>query len=230
MFRSWADVIGPDIEVCAVQLPGREERRTEAPFTRLGPLLDALEQHLSPKLRGPYVYFGHSMGALVAFEFGRRQAARSMPGPAMLLLAGYRGPGAPASPAIHDLPESHLREALRRHGGTPAAVLADDAMMQVFSPLLRADFAVHEGWHYASGPRLDCPIVALAGDDDSFAPADAVEAFAAETHDRFRLHVFPGGHFFVSSARDAVLATIQAELRSAGLLAGLRRGELRELP
>jgi thioester reductase-like protein len=220
MFRTWPDALGPDIEVCAVQLPGREERIDEPTHDRLAPLLDALEQHLLPKLRRPCVYFGHSMGALVAFELARRQAARGGSGPAQLLLSGCPSPLArSAVERVHDLPEEAFREALRRHGGTPAAVLADEELMEVYSPLLRADFAVGETWHGGAGAPLDCPIAALAGDDDPIAPAEGVVGFALETRMRFALHRIAGGHFFVNTARDAVLAAIRAELTHTGLLA-----------
>ena len=220
MFRGWAEALGPEVEVCAVQLPGREERIDEAPFTRLGPLLDALEQYVVPTLRRPFACFGHSMGALVAFELARRLAARGVQGPAQLVLSGCPAPRARGHLApIHALPEPQFREALRRSGGTPPEVLEDEELMQIYSPLLRADFAVGETWPDASGPALGCPITALAGEDDPIAPLDAVVGFGRETRGRFALHRFPGAHFFVNTAREAVIAEVRAELTRSGLLA-----------
>jgi acyl transferase domain-containing protein len=226
MYRDWPALLGSQVEVCAVQLPGREERIDEPALTRMEPLLDALVELLLPRLRGPFVCFGHSMGALVAVALARRLAAEGRPGPAHLFVSGCPGPAAyvPREP-LHGLADAEFRAALRGHGGTPEAVLADEALMALLVPLLRADFGVAERWDYHSGPALGCSISGFAGEDDAIAGPAEVQAFAAETAGRFDLRCFPGGHFFVTRERAAVVAAVRAELVRSGLIAEAQVGE-----
>jgi medium-chain acyl-[acyl-carrier-protein] hydrolase len=218
-FYTWPDGLPREVQVCPVQLPGRESRLEEPPFTRLSPLVQALARAIRPYLDVPFAFFGHSLGALISFELARRLE----PTPRHLFVSGRRAPQIPdrASP-IHQLPEIEFVEEIRRLNGTPEGVLQSAELRQLFLPLLRADFAVHETYVYAAGVPLDCPITAFGGRQDSSVSREALGAWRAQTRRSFTLHMLPGDHFFPHSSRALLLRTLSQELTR--LLNGIAEG------
>lgn len=215
-YRAWIERLSPDVQVLPVQLPGREARMRETSHDRIEPLVASLAGVLGPHLDQPYAFFGHSMGALIAFELARELRRRHAPPPASLLVSGHRAPQLPRRTAArHALPEPALVAELRRLGGTPPEVLAHPELMALLLPLLRADFAVVETYAYRDEPPLDCPIVAFGGLDDEDAGQAQMSAWQAQTRDALALHMFPGGHFFLNDARDAVLGLVSRALLPA---------------
>lgn len=220
VYRDWPELLPSEVEVLAIQPPGREDRVTERPFTQLEALVRALAQVLRPYLGLPTGFFGHSSGALVAFETARRIAARGAP-PPHLFVAGQAAPQLPLRlPEIHDLPEPEFREAIRDIDGTAPEVFADEGLMSVLVPTLRADFTLWEGYRYRPGPPLPSPITVFGGESDDRSTLDDLEAWRAQTTGAFRLELFPGAHFFFVQAVEAVTGAIAAEL--AGSRAGAR--------
>jgi medium-chain acyl-[acyl-carrier-protein] hydrolase len=205
----------PDfVEVCPVQLPGRETRFREAPFTRLGPLIEALAGELGPRLDPPFAFFGHSMGALLAFELARRLRRDGRPQPASLFVSGCGAPQIRTQePPIHALPVANFREKLRALNGTPAAVLENEELMDVLLPTLRGDFALCETYTYTAAPPLSCPISAWGGLGDDTVGCRDLAAWRAQTTGTFRLRMLPGEHFFLHSAQPLLLRALAQELR-----------------
>jgi surfactin synthase thioesterase subunit len=212
-FRQWADLLPGDIDVCSIQLPGRESRFAEAPFSRLGPAVEALLEALEPLTQSPFALFGHSMGALVAFELARALRAAGRPTPAHLFIAARRAPQLPdLDPPIHRLPDDALLAEIPRLNGTPPEVLAHVELMRLMLPVLRADFTVCETYDYVDQLPLTCPISAFAGSDDAMACREPVAAWRTQTTSRFRVHVVDGGHFFVRTSAAAVVNHVSADL------------------
>lgn len=195
-----------------MQLPGREGRLREPPFTRIEPLIAALADHL-PFADLPFAFFGHSMGALVAFELARELARRGEPSPRHLFVSGRRGPQVPSrEEPLHDLPEPRFLVRLRELNGTPEEVLAHPELMEIILPLLRADFTLHETYDYRPDASLPIGVSALGGVADPEVNRDDLEAWRGETGGPFRLRMFPGDHFFVLSARRLVLEAVARDL------------------
>jgi medium-chain acyl-[acyl-carrier-protein] hydrolase len=204
------------IDVCAIQLPGREERLGESAFRDLDPLLDALLDATAREPALPFVVFGHSVGALIAFEWARRLRRAGLPGPVHLIVSGRAAPQVPRRrPPIYDLPEPEFREQWRQLNGTPAELFQDEEFMQLVSPTLRADFTLSEAHPHREEPPLDCPITALGGVDDVWNVAWEVEAWRPHTSRQFQCRQFAGDHFFVKSAEAEVLAYLAPLLRAA---------------
>src|SRR5262249_3231561 len=215
LFRRWADILPAGVEVCPVQLPGREGRFREAAFDRLPPLVETLARELRAFLDRPFAFFGHSMGALLGFELARQLRRMGAAGPAHLFVSGRRAPQVARSEApIHALPDAAFRDEHRRFTGTPAAVLDNAELLELLLPTLRADFTLVETYtHHAEAPS-DTPITAFGGTDDPLASWEQLDAWRAQTTGSFRLCMVPGGHFFLQTAELSTLEEIARDLHS----------------
>ncbi|MBW4720367.1 alpha/beta fold hydrolase [Saccharothrix sp. SC076] len=211
-FRAWPGSLAPEVGVCAVVLPGRETRLRETPLTTVAdivtPLADAVRAHADR----PYALFGHSMGAVVAYEVARRLTTAPRP-PLRLFVSGRRAPHLPARRApLHPLAHDEFLDAVAAMGGTPREVLDQQDLMRLFLPGLRADFAVNETYHPLPGPVLDCPVSALTGDADPEVSVPEMRRWAEVTTGPFRLRVFPGGHFYHAGPPAALTAALRTDL------------------
>jgi medium-chain acyl-[acyl-carrier-protein] hydrolase len=179
----------------------------------LEPLVEALAGALRRYLDRPFAFFGHSMGALVAFELCRRLQREECGRPICLLASGCGAPHVrSAHSAIHALPAAQFSQELRRLNGTPAAVLDDNELMELVLPTLRADFRLCETYEYLSGPPLACPIVALGGLGDDTVSRQDLDAWREQTTGRFRARLLPGDHFFLHSSGCLLLEAIARDL------------------
>ncbi len=213
-YRTWCQAFGPGVNVCAVQLPGREDRLAETRYRHLAPLVDALATVLTPAFDAPYAFFGHSMGALIAFELARRLQQTGRPLPTRLFLSGHRSPDRrPASSAIHALPDQEFMEALRRFGGTPDVLLNDPEFVALALPVLRADFTLCETYEFVPGPALEVPLTILAATRDRHVPVEDLDGWARHSSRATRVRMFDGDHFYVQTARDAVMRAVAEDLR-----------------
>lgn len=215
LFRSWSEQFPREIEVCPVQLPGRETRLSESAYSRLDALLDPLIHVLLPYLDTPYAFFGHSMGALISFELAQALQRNALARPPLrLIVSGRRAPHLPAiKPPTHHLPEADFVAELRHLQGTPESVLQDPELLHLLLPLLRADFALCETYVYRPGSTLICPISALGGLQDREASREDIAAWSKQTTSvSFKLHFFAGDHFFLHKERAALLRILTQDL------------------
>ncbi len=213
IYRTWGAGLPPGTELCAVQLPGRESRLREPPFQRLEPMIDALVEVLREEANLPYAFFGHSMGAIIAFELARRFRREGLAAPAFLMASARVAPQRSLlRPPLHDLPEPEFREELRRLDGMPAALFQHEELMALVFPLLRADFAISDHYRYTPEPPLDCPIIAVGGEEDSWVGRDDLEAWREQTRAEFRCHVMPGNHFYLKSSEPELLSIVRGEI------------------
>ncbi len=213
IFHQWPQALSSAIEVCAVKLPGRENRIAETPYSRMTPLVQALAEGLAPLLDRPFALFGHSLGGYVGYELVHELQRQQRPAPVHLMVSGSRAPHRPPrrSP-IHELPTEAFIDRLRRFEGTPEQVLNNSDLMELLLPVLRADFAVSETYSQTAQTPVACPITAFCGSHDDVSPRDDVEAWEPYTRNTFTLHTIPGDHFFINSARSELIAKIRQHL------------------
>jgi medium-chain acyl-[acyl-carrier-protein] hydrolase len=209
-YHGWGRLLPATIELCAIQLPGRETRRREPPYTDFGEAVAGLIDVACPLLDRPYALFGHSLGALLAFEMIRLLRRKGQPLPQQFFVSGRRSPQLPEPfPPIARLPDSEFVAAIQeRYGGIPQAILQEPELMALFLPTLRADFRVLESHRYIAEPPLDCPIVVFGGREDSIATPLALRQWQVHTTADFCDRQFPGGHFYLQTQRAELVAAI----------------------
>lgn len=215
IFQSWRASLPPEIEICPIQLPGRENRLSEAPFKRIKPLIEALTPLIQPYLDRPFGFFGYSLGAILAFELARQLHRQNAPTPESLFVAASIAPQIPdfATP-IHGLADAKFIEAIAQLQGTPKAVLQDAELMQLYLPALRADFALLETYFYTTGEPLNCPIVAFGGLEDKKVQQKQLEAWQEQTKYDFTLKMFSGDHFFFHPSGQDLLQIIVEKIKA----------------
>ncbi|OPC80287.1 thioesterase [Embleya scabrispora] len=201
------------VEVLGVQYPGRQDRRAEPLVDDIDTLAERITEALDPWLdeRLPLVLFGHSMGAVLGFEVARRLRVP----PAALIVSGRRAPDRQREERLHRLDDAGLAAELRSMSGTDASLLANDEVLQMVLPALRADYRAIETYRCTPGAPLECPITVLIGDQDPKVTLDEATAWRDHTNGTFALHTFTGGHFYLTEHQAAVTARITEAIDAA---------------
>jgi medium-chain acyl-[acyl-carrier-protein] hydrolase len=214
MYNAWSEEMPPEIEVCAVQLPGRENRFAERPFSNLPALTNVLLSEIKPYLDMPFAFFGHSMGALISFELAHALQKEFNCHPQYLFVSGHRAPHLPGSrqQKIYNLPTAEFMQELRLLNGTPAEVLQSEELFELLLPALRADFELCETYSYQHQEQLSCPIFALNGLQDDDVSREMVEGWREHTTGAFSRRFFAGDHFFVRQYRSLITRLIAQHL------------------
>jgi medium-chain acyl-[acyl-carrier-protein] hydrolase len=215
IFRQWADRLPADIEVVAVELPGRGGRLRERAFCRLSDLVGALMGPIAPLLDVPYALFGHSMGAMIAFELTRALRRCNRPQPEGLFVSARAAPHIiDCEPVTYTLPDAELIGELEKLNGTPPEVLGHLELMQMMLPLIRADFELVQTYQYSAEQRLQCPITAFGGIRDIEVPQCSLLPWGEHTSSEFKLRLLDGDHFFLKSSQNELLSMLSCDLNA----------------
>jgi medium-chain acyl-[acyl-carrier-protein] hydrolase len=214
MYATWHRALPADVEVSAVQMPGRESRLKEPPLRDWDELGQRLEETLSPWAGQPLALFGHSLGALIAFEMAQRLTHAPGCRLAHVFVSGCRAPHLSWDDMrTQHLPRAAFVEELRRLQGTPADVLACPEVLDLFLPTLRADFGLVETYIYRERPPLSVPISVYGGIADESASPAALSGWHRHTTSSHRQVMFPGTHFFLTEQPAAVFSALTNELQ-----------------
>jgi pyochelin biosynthesis protein PchC len=196
-YRPLAMTLSPAVEVLAVQYPGRQDRVSEPGIDDFAELADRTTAVLRSTVDRPVALFGHSMGSLLAFEVAKRLEADGV-APLVLFASAKRPPGRPDPELPRSTTDEELIAEITALDGTEARLLDDEDMREMFLPALRADYRALASYRPEPGHRLACPVVAMTGDDDDRVSVDEAALWASHTTGGFDLHVFPGGHFYLT--------------------------------
>lgn len=209
VFRDWSDYLPESIEVCSVQLPGRGARFKEPTVDCLETLLDKLAPAILPYLDKPFAFFGHSMGATIAYELTRKLKVMGKSQPVQLMVSGRKAPQLPATKKpIHHLPEAEFISEITKLNGTPEEAIQHPELMEIVSPILRADCKLVETWQYEEEGKLDVSITAFGGAQDSGVSREQLDGWRCQTSKQFAMHLFEGDHFYINHQRNALLRRI----------------------
>lgn len=214
VYRPWRGRLPEEVELCPIELPGHGELIGEPPLATLEGMVRAVTDTVLARTGPPYAIFGHSLGALLAFESARVLQVCGV-GPELLFVSGHRAPDRPPrEQPIHHLRDREFVASLGALGGTPPEVLDDEQLMRLLMPMLRADFTVADTYRYRPGEPLRCPIRAFGGLDDPGVRLADLQAWQRHTAHSCRVSVFPGGHFFLHDARSEVVREVGSALRA----------------
>jgi surfactin synthase thioesterase subunit len=202
----------PEVDVLAVQYPGRQERHTEPCVQDLLELVDRIVPALAGELDRPFAFFGHSMGGTVAYEVARRFEHVLGRPPTTLFVSGRRAPSRTRAESVHLRDDDGIVAELRRLSGTDTQLLGDEELLRMIIPAIRGDYRAIETYTHRPGAELSCPVVVLVGDDDPLTTVDEARDWARHTSGGVDLHEFPGGHFYLAAHRDGVLRVIRERL------------------
>jgi medium-chain acyl-[acyl-carrier-protein] hydrolase len=215
-YYPWSRALAETIEVCAVQPPGRENRLREKPFTALDPLIESLADAIAPLVAGRvYAFFGHSMGATVAFELTRVLRDRGAALPALLFVSGAHAPDLPSEESpLHPIEDdmAFLEAVSERYGAVPAIVLQNAELRSLIVPALRADLQLLESYAYRDATPFTVDIAAYGGLADEMVKDDRLTRWADRTSGEFSCTTFEGGHFYLNEVRGALLADLSSRL------------------
>ncbi len=215
VFNPWRKRLADDIELTAIQLPGREERRREPLPRRITDLMPRLLDAIAPRLDRPYALLGYSLGALLAYDLARQIAAHAgLLQPAHLFPLARLAPHLKDPlPPFYDRPEDEfLAELQRRYGPLPPTLLNTPDMLGFYLPIVRADLEMVDTYEAPAQQSLACPVTAIGGADDVWTEEQLI-AWKSVTTGPFRHHLLPGGHFFLRDQRDALCQFISETLK-----------------
>ncbi|PYP89455.1 MAG: putative thioesterase [Candidatus Angelobacter sp. Gp1-AA117] len=213
VFRAWQTALGPAINVVPLQLPGRGVRMREPLFRDIMPLVASASEVVASHLDKPFALFGHSMGATISFELARALRKTRGVQPIHLFVSGTCCPQEVGRHYREELPVTDIKDKLRQYAGTPPEVLEHPELMEIFAPIIQADFAVCRSYQYTPEPPLGCPITAFGGLEDHDVSRESLQCWGTETTGQFRSRMLPGGHFFINDTGPTILETIARDLQ-----------------
>jgi surfactin synthase thioesterase subunit len=214
VYRDWEEHLGDHVQVVPVLLPGRGLRLRERPYQSIGPLAGDIATALTEHgLTREYAMFGHSMGALLAYEVACELRERGEAEPRHLFVSGSRAPHLYGDRADHRLPDEALLRVVRDLGGLSGSESVGGAYLQRRLPVLRADLGVCENYRWRPRPPLGCPMTAFSATDDPIATPVQVEAWREYTSGSLLRRHLAGDHFYLTGAsRHRLLRELRGEL------------------
>lgn len=212
-FSFLANLLECDVDAVSLQYPGRQDRRNEAPIEDIGKLTNIIADAIEEMPPKPTVFFGHSMGAIVAFETVLRLegSAHSFQRHS-LIVSGRRAPSAQRDQTVHMLDDNELLSEIKSLGGTDTAVVKNEEIIRMTLPTIRSDYKLIENYSSSTNCKVECPVAALFGASDPKTTSDEAIQWGDHTNAPFRFRSFDGGHFFLTAHESAVCSEISGQL------------------
>ncbi|MEV0441460.1 alpha/beta fold hydrolase [Streptomyces spectabilis] len=200
-------------DVIALQYPGRQDRHTERGIETIGEMADRIAEALRGHTTLPLTFFGHSMGAVLAFEVARR-LEKDGQAPVHVFASGRRAPSRFRPENVHQRDDDGIIAEMRKLSGTDPRVLGDEELLRMVLPAIRSDYTAIETYRAEAGAQIGSPITVLVGDDDPRTTLDEARAWEPHTLGSFDMKVFSGGHFYLTDHAQDVIAVLKEHLTS----------------
>jgi medium-chain acyl-[acyl-carrier-protein] hydrolase len=209
-FRDWTAGAPYGVDLCPIQIPGRSTRIDEPPYRDMRALARAACEGIAALFDRPYILFGHSMGAALAYEVALAAAQRGLRLASLLAASSRRPPHLPPAHPISHHPDARFLEELQRFDGIPAQLLEDRSMCELIVQTARPDFELNDSY-LGRGETISCPVLAFGGDADPNVDLADLDGWRTVTRDRFAVRTFRGDHFYLNTARDEILRLLLDE-------------------
>lgn len=217
-YFEWASVF-TDLDVVAIQLPGRQDRIDDQPFESISNAASAIAEEICDEANElPFGIFGHSMGALLAFETINRLPSQGEGKPSLAVFSGRAAPHLAKSDGsnFHTSSDEQLIELMLRFGAAPMEIKKYPELLESMIPTFRADLKMIDTYQYMSFAKISVPVLAVSGEQDPFVDINLVRSWQELTTSTFEFRSWPGGHFFIWNEQNQLLADIRRLLRPTG--------------
>lgn len=209
VFRAWPALLGTDYEVCSLSLPGRGVRAREASLCNLEDILQNVYANIQDLLDVPFMFFGHSMGALIAFELARLLHRKRNKLPRVLFVSGARAPHSALKERTFDLPKNEFLAEVLRLNGIPEELAREEGFMDMALPSLRADFQICQTYVFSAGDLLPVPIHVFGGTSDPDVTEQHLQGWETHTTAGSSLMLIRGDHFFIDTSTQEVVDRVK---------------------
>jgi surfactin synthase thioesterase subunit len=211
-YRPMSAALAGAVDVMALQYPGRQDRRTTPCVDSVDELAEQILEALLPWADEPFAFFGHSMGAVLAYEVAKRMEQRRLPSPVRLIVSGRRAPTRRRPARVHLLDDDGIVAELRSLSGSDPRVLGDEEMLRTILPAVRSDYAAIETYVCTDPAPVSCPVTVLSGDRDPQVTLDDAREWQSHARGGFSMHILRGGHFFLMEQPDEVIRIVRESL------------------
>ncbi|MGC9381243.1 thioesterase II family protein [Streptomyces sp. MH13] len=207
-----SQALAPALDVLSVQYPGRQDRRDEPGITDMACYADELAGELLPWLDRPLAFFGHSMGAVLAFEVTRRLERDHGVTPVRIFASGRRAPSSHRHETVHLRDDDGVVAEMRELSGTDSRILGDEEILRMVLPAIRTDYTAIENYRAAPEDVVHTPITVLTGEADPRTTREEAESWGKHTTSDVEIHCFPGGHFFLANHQERIMKIVSERL------------------
>ncbi|MBE5096681.1 thioesterase [Bacillus thuringiensis] len=216
IYANWKKYLDPSIELHAIKLSGRGKRFNESLYSSLDKAIEDIYSQIKPYLHKPFIFFGHSMGSLLAYELAYKVKQLNGVNPFHMFLSGGKTPQGYANEnkKIHLFPNEEFKNEIKQMGGTPQEILDNPELLDIFIPILKSDFKIIENYIFSSDNfKFDCNITVLHGRKDDISEEEILR-WKLYTKKNCNIVPFEGGHFFINECTESIVKLINQEIQN----------------